>query len=135
MSILKNKSDENRLAAHILLDNNHFSPSVHCSYYSCIQLMKYILLKDGLTESELYEKQKISEQNLHEFLINHFFKELRSGNAFSQYRNTIGRLPELKQLRVDADYKAIEISDEDARKAIQLSNRITSDLKFLNRIQ
>lgn len=135
MSILKKKSDENQNSAQILLSNNLFSSSIHCSYYSCVQLMKHILFEEGLTEMELKNRQDASGRNLHEFLINHFIDGLRQDNLYKQYRNTIVKLPDLKHLRVNADYKEQEIRESDAQFAINLSKRISSDLKFLNNIR
>jgi hypothetical protein len=135
MSILKKKSYENQNSAQILLSNNLFSSSIHCSYYSCLQLMKHILFEEGLTETELKSRQDASRRNLHEFLINHFIEGLRQNNLYRQYRNSIVKLPDLKYLRVNADYKEQEMRESDAQFAIDLANRISSDLKFLNNIR
>ena len=40
---LKNKSEINSDAAKLLHDKNYYAPSIHCSYYSCLQLMIYSL--------------------------------------------------------------------------------------------
>jgi hypothetical protein len=72
---------------------------------------------------------------LHEFLINHFIEGLRQNNLYRQYRNSIVKLPDLKYLRVNADYKEQEMRESDAQFAIDLANRISSDLKFLNNIR
>lgn len=136
MGILENKSNENHAAGLILINQNHFSSSVHCSYYSCIQLMKHILLFNGeKTEEELYVMQKSTNQNLHEFLINHFIRQLRQNNVYNIYRNSIGKLAELKVLRNDSDYKEIRIDETKAILASDLSLKILKDLKYLNGIR
>ena len=136
MGILENKSNENHAAGLILINQNHFSSSVHCSYYSCIQLMKHILLSNGgKTEEELYVMQKSTNQNLHEFLINHFIRQLRQNNVYHTYRNSIGKLAELKVLRNDSDYKEITIDETKAILASDLSSKILKDLKYLNGIR
>ena len=136
MSILENKSIENHAAGLILISQNHFSSSVHCSYYSCIQLMKYLLLlNEGKTEEELYLMQQTAKQNLHEFLINYFIQQLRENNVYTVYRNSIGKLTQLKALRNDSDYKEIIIDETKARLASDLSFKILKDLKYINGIR
>lgn len=136
MSILENKSIENHAAGLILISQNLFSSSVHCSYYSCIQLMKYLLLlNEGKTEEELYLMQQTAKQNLHEFLINYFIQQLRENNVYTVYRNSIGKLTQLKALRNDSDYKEIIIDETKARLASDLSFKILKDLKYINGIR
>ena len=57
MTKLKQKSEFNFDAAKVLIDTNLYAPSVHCSYYSCFQLMKFAL-KDfcGINYDELYQR-------------------------------------------------------------------------------
>ena len=43
MSKLKEKAKFNLSAAEILQENNLFAPSIHCSYYSCFQLLKFTI--------------------------------------------------------------------------------------------
>lgn len=136
MSILENKSNESHAAGVILINQNHFSSSVHCSYYSCIQLMKHLLLfREEKTEQELFKMQKLANQNLHEFLINHFIEQLKDNNMYFSYRKSIGRLGELKVLRINSDYKEIIINEAEAKFASDLSLNILKDLKFLNGIK
>lgn len=136
MSVLKTKSDENYRSSQILLNQSFFSSSVHCSYYSCVQIMKHILLQiDNKTENDIYEEQRANDNNLHEYLINYFVNKLRDNNLYSTYRNSIGRLTELKLLRNKADYKEIVISESEAIRANTLSSQILSDLKYLNGIR
>jgi hypothetical protein len=136
MSVLKNKSDESYIAAKLLIDNKHFSSSVHCSYYSCIQLMKYILIDlEGKTEDDLLAEQQLNKEHSHEYLINYFIKLLQQNGVYKTYRNSIGELPKLKVLRVKADYKAINIIEEEAIQAHSLSKKITTDLRHINGIR
>ena len=131
MSILENKSNESHAAGLILINQNHFSSSVHCSYYSCIQLMKHLLLlNEGKTEQELFLMQQSANQNLHEFLINYFIRQLRDNNVYTQYRDSIGKLGQLKVLRNDSDYREIIIDKTKAKLASDLSLRILKDFKI-----
>ena len=57
MSKLRQESDFNIDAASALLKQNLFAPSVHCSYYSCFQFLKYTI-KEFFEED--YEPQAIN---------------------------------------------------------------------------
>jgi hypothetical protein len=59
MSHLLTKSMQNLESADILINANMFSSSVHCSYYSCLQLCKHVLISDmGMTFAEVENMTK-----------------------------------------------------------------------------
>nr|MDA3854277.1 hypothetical protein [Bacteroidales bacterium] len=70
MSKLKEKSNFNLDAAELLIVRNLYAPSVHCSYYSCFQQLKYIV-KDFCGKD--YETQNVeiaqSPQGSHDYVI------------------------------------------------------------------
>ena len=71
MSILKSKSDINLMAAELLHKNSLYTSVVHCSYYSCFQLMKHLWLeKMGKTEEDLKTANNNTNEGSHEVLIN-----------------------------------------------------------------
>ncbi|MDY0280344.1 MAG: hypothetical protein RBR35_07270 [Salinivirgaceae bacterium] len=54
MSYLRQKSEFNLDAAKLLQSNSLFAPSVHCSYYSCLQLLKATIIEFfGVSYEEL----------------------------------------------------------------------------------
>lgn len=71
MSNLENKSELNIFAAKILIENNIYPPSVHCSYYSCIQLLKFKMnVFFGVTYEQLaIDISSHSKLNTHEYII------------------------------------------------------------------
>ena len=98
--------------------------------------MKHLLLlNEGKTEQELFLMQQSANQNLHEFLINYFIRQLRDNNVYTQYRDSIGKLGQLKVLRNDSDYREIIIDETKAKLASDLSLRILKDLKYINGIR
>lgn len=121
MSHLKNKSEINFAAAELLHKQNFYPSVVHCSYYSCIQLMKHIWLhKMNNTEDELSHLNRNSVDTSHQVLINQIGSFLKSKNAvaFRDFNNTIGQL---KKIRNDADYKDIQIDYNTSNSSISLS--------------
>lgn len=136
MSLLLHKSNENCRSSELLIEQSFYSSSVHCSYYSCVQLMIYILInKEGKSEEDIKTEQENVGKNFHVYLINTFITKLRNDRTYHYYRNTIGKLTELKILRVKADYKNAEILESEATEANTLSKRIIEDLKIINSIE
>lgn len=98
---LKGKSEHNISAAQMLIENKLYAPSVHCAYYSCFQLMKYVLNELGVeyTEQETLTKNKDShkiiisqvEQYITNFLVrqnfNRYCEKLKIARKKSDYQN------------------------------------------------
>ena len=71
MDSLKDKSDLNLAAAELLYQESIYPAVVHCAYYSCVQLMKYICLNSiGKSEDDLRDLSIQLKQGSHEVLIN-----------------------------------------------------------------
>ena len=120
MSYLKNKSEINLASAELLHKHSYYPSVVHCSYYSCIQLMKYIWLhKMNKTEQDLEILTKSSSEGSHEVLINQTGGFIKNKSLdFRTFNNMIGQL---KKLRVNADYKEIQIDSSISNNSILLS--------------
>lgn len=127
MSWIK-KSDDSFKATNKLIKDSLYNTSIHCSYYSCIQLALFIINESfGITLDEIdYET---SSKGSHNWIINKLsvklsdIKDRRSARTFS------GNLNELKRLRVIADYKQDYISEETAIEVRQSSFEINKFLK------
>lgn len=129
MSILSDKSDVSDKASTKLYSQSYFCSSVHCSYYSCVQLMLHILRSHlNKTDREVDREYKNAKTGLHAWLIGVIFREIikKNFNDARDFKNTIGVL---KQKRVDADYKNIKIEQSDAKMSCDYSVEI---LKILN---
>ena len=74
MSKLKEKSEFNFDAAQLLIDNYLYAPSVHCSYYSCFQLMKFTMNNFfGIGYDELNTRISVSTSGgTHSYVTNFF---------------------------------------------------------------
>lgn len=127
MSYLTNKSDINRAAADLLQKNYYYPSVVHSAYYSCIQLMKHILLFTlKKTEKEI-EIEVRTTNGLHEVLINNIIIYLKSNNKDWRTFNT--NITQLKRLRITADYLDTEIDSDKGNNSILLSDVVLKHLK------
>ena len=128
MSYLKNKSEINRLAADLLQKQSFYPSVIHCAYYSCIQLMKHLMLnKLGKTEIDIVNEVRNSTNGTHEVMINSIIMYLKLSNKDWKTFNT--NINQLKRLRVSADYENIEIDSTKGSQSISLTDLI---IKHLN---
>lgn len=133
---LKLKSTLNKESADLLLKNNKYAPSIHCSYYSCIQNMLYIIygkLKNSPTDFET--KRRAAKNGTHQYAISVIERHLLSLRHEKEGRENLKyfkkRIGELKVLRELSDYKEDPINNEQGAEAYDLSIGINS---ILNRL-
>ncbi|MBD0403200.1 hypothetical protein [Flammeovirga sp. EKP202] len=127
MSDWKEKSEQNQKSAGTLINNKLYSPSIHCSYYSNIQLMLHILLNDfNKSESDIDSESQTGsneEKGFHNWLKNLITRELVTRDFMSvrDFNNFFGQL---KSLRIQSDYKNQIIIESRAKGGLDLSKRI-----------
>ena len=130
MDQLKEKSEFNFLAAELLLKNNLYAPSVHCSYYSCLQLIKFSIKAFFEIEySDLSSNIASSDKNSHKYMIE-FVKNGMNGkiDRFGE-RDFSRNMKDLKQFREESDYEDLEVKREKGEKALILAAEIRQFLK------
>ena len=136
MSFLKSKSEFNLEGASLLIENNCYAPSVHCSYYSVLQLLKhkYVRLKE-ISYSVLSQKTIADKRNSHKYLIDEFCLHLQSDSGkkmtIFEVRSLKRDIEDLKQFRIESDYNDIEINYDKSTKALSLSESIIKRLKII----
>ena len=113
MNYLKQKSKHNIDAAKFLIDNKHYTSSVHCAYYSCLQILKVICIKR--------EKTIIKNKPVHKQIIDYICEEIKDDKDRRSFRNTIY---DLKLFREKSDYEGVLISEKDADKAYNTAKNI-----------
>lgn len=123
----RKKSTENLSAAKLLIDNNMFTASVHCSYYAGFQMSKYILAH-YCNISYTRQEEEAKGKDSHFYIMNELSDSLSSINRFyyidyNKYYNA------LKMLRKKADYSEIFITDHEAQKAYNYANQLITLLK------
>lgn len=126
---LKQKSEFNADAAELLIRNNNYAPSVHCSYYSVFQLMK-VTMKEfiGVDYDTIDMNVASIKSGEHQYIRNGILNVIRKSD-YSEYSRMSRNLKDLYQFRVDSDYKNIEVNSEKATKAKSLSRDIISYIK------
>lgn len=115
MAIMKAKSNENIIAADLLIEKNMLTASVHCSYYSGFQFSKFVLSHCCGIDYETQEKES-SGGDSHFYVMINTKENLSRMNRFygidyDKYYST------LKMLRKKADYTNKEITDKEAKRA------------------
>jgi len=130
MTQLKEKSKFNFDAADLLIKGSLYAPSVHCSYYGCFQLMKFII-KDffGKTYNQLNSDIAVSRKNTHKYIIDYIAKEIRDNASLVEFRNFSNTINDLKRFREQSDYEDIEIDFDLSAKALNKAKEIQQQLK------
>ena len=132
LSYLLNKSEFNILSARLLIDNDYYVPSVHCSYYSVYQHIKHIFLdRSNMTEQELDTKISSDKRNSHQFIIDEFFVLLQNYSTLDRYKQRELRLKikDLKNYRIESDYRNIEVPYNKGTMAYSLATTIDASLR------
>jgi len=124
--LLKKSQDNHKSALQLFGNYKYYAPSIHCAYYSCVQLMIHILLTAGKkTEKQIdVETQKESSHNYYIREVSELITKLQPGKLVE-----FNKIKELKKFRRSSDYKDIEITFDDANKATTYSEQINSTLK------
>lgn len=126
---LKQKSEFNADAAELLIRNNNYAPSVHCSYYSVFQLMKFTMKEFIGVDYDTIDMNVASRKTgEHQYIRNEILNVIRNSD-YSEYSRMSRNLKDLYQFRIDSDYKNIEVNSEKAEKAKSFSRDIISYIK------
>ncbi|OIP05778.1 MAG: hypothetical protein AUJ97_00155 [Bacteroidetes bacterium CG2_30_32_10] len=125
MSKLRQKSDFNIDAASALLKQNLFAPSVHCSYYSCFQLLKHTIKNFCSIDYETQAANiSATQQKTHQYVINYITNELKTLSSVFESQDFKRKINDLKQFRVESDYENIEVSSDKGNEAFNKANEI-----------
>jgi uncharacterized protein (UPF0332 family) len=130
MSKLKEKSEFNINAAELLIANAYFAPSVHCSYYSCFQLLKFTIKNFfGIEYDILASNISSSRKKTHQFVIDYIASELIGFTGREESRKFKRTIKDLKQFREESDYDNIEIGEDKGKTALRKAKEIRKYLK------
>lgn len=141
--LLRNKAVTNLDAALILKEqpNRHHCSSIHCSYYSCFQAIKYIIITDlGLSDSDIIinrEKEsslrngKLIKPSEHDYLITLLHKNIINLKKLDDAQTFNENISKLKSLRNNSDYKPILIEKDKSDNALNYAEAVH---KILRRI-
>lgn len=126
MSKLKEKSEFNFASAQLLIDNYLYAPSVHCSYYSCFQLMKFTMNNFfDIGYDKLNTKISVSTSGgTHSYVIHFFNNAVKKKNGYFDYRDFSRKIKDLKEFRESSDYDDVEITIDKSQKAKEYATDI-----------
>ena len=120
-------------AANLLHDKCLYPAVAHAAYYSCYQLLKYIWLYSmGKSQNELDTKTSQTKLGSHEFLLNEvvaYITNLQKTNSKEDARDLRNDIPQLKRLRIDADYMDTDFDSSKSKKSIDMSKHLLTILK------
>ena len=122
---LSEKSKLNEAAAELLISESLYAPAVHCSYYSCFQLMKYTL-KSALQISYKSQEREGKETKVgtHLYTINRISRKLRELVTYRESEDFRKKVSDLKERRIESDYRDIEIDIEKGEIALRKAKEI-----------
>lgn len=131
-SPLKNKSELLQASAELLHESNLFPAVAHAAYYSCYQLLENIWLYSmGKSDRELASGMSRSRLGSHEYLLNEVVKyvgSMQEKKLESDARSIRNDMPQLKRLRVDADYLDNDFDYSKSQRSISMSKYLRSIL-------
>lgn len=123
---MKTKSDENIKAAELLVEGNMYASSVHCSYYACFQLMKYVL--HAKLNFDYIQQDKLTKgKGSHNLLIGTFKKKYRVTDKKAAFKIATD-IDLLKKNRQKADYTPTVICDSTKNEVEKLKKDIIQQL-------
>ena len=132
---LRDKSITNLDAALKLKEspNHHHCSSIHCSYFSCFQVVKHILINlFEENEDEVYAKRKTEpnkQMGEHEYYINNLYLKLLEQKRPENAKEFKNQIKELKILRTQSDYANVLIDQKQSNQAYRLAEDILKLLK------
>jgi hypothetical protein len=133
MSYLKEKSNFNIDAAEFLQNKSLFAPSVHCSYYSCLQLMKVAIneffeISFEDLDNEIQNAKEKTNGNTHTYIIKKIGDNIRNISK-EKHRNFDRNIKDLKSFRIKSDYENYQITTSESIKAFNIAKEIRAQLK------
>ncbi len=133
---LQKKSDCNFKSAGKLLDYQLYASSVHCSYYSCFQaVVAFYLDKSKRDYSEVQKEISDTKRKVHTYYIDKVcgihISQSANINKHKESKTLRDLYKNLKELRVEADYHNVDMSESEAKKAFENCGQLIKKLNSL----
>jgi hypothetical protein len=120
-------------SAKLLHNSNEYICVPHAAYYACMQLIMFIWYnKLGKTEADLHQLSSQDKQKSHNVLSNYAIDYImHSSKSSAIMDSTIVRdkMVQLKSLRNNYDYKEIDVTYNDSKKATDYADDIIKTIK------
>ena len=126
---MKTKAIGNLEAAETLInkqEEKYYTASIHHAYYAVLQYMKYVLAHTDMQPLS-YEEQteKSGGKGSHKYLINQIKQRI---NNSKKARKFVQAVRELKEARVDADYRIRQFTQEESLACKQQAEELITKL-------
>lgn len=125
---MNKKSEENILAADVLIKSAHYSSSIHCSYYALYQYMMYMLNQRYRCSYDQQQRNLAGGASSHIKVSQEFERKLTSDSP-QLCIDVMQTFAALKQQRVRADYSTTPIKKEIAERLRKEVNKHLTALK------
>lgn len=123
MSGMRQKCDTNIELAQELINKKYYTNSVHCSYYGCLQYIKYILDDKNVCP---YRIQNENRKDSHEFILSKLINAIKNHKTL---RNVRTNFESLKDKRKRADYYEDIFEVDESLQAIEEARSIIYQVK------
>ncbi len=129
MSYLKEKALLNLEIAEHLVKDSKYAPSIHCSYFGCLQFLKHTLhVFREVAFVDIEEQCNKYLGGTHGYIIDSCLSEFRKKVEFSKHKDIKRELKDLKEFRVSSDYFNVQIGDDEGEKALKYSQNIIREI-------
>lgn len=125
---MNKKSEENILAADVLIKSAHYSSSIHCSYYALYQYMMYMLNQRYRCSYDQQQRNLAGGASSHIKVSQEFERKLTSDSP-QLCIDVMQTFAALKQQRIRADYSTTPIKKEIAERLRKEVNKHLTALK------
>lgn len=128
--LLKKHKESCEAAENLFTRDRLYASSVHCAYYSCIQLMTYTLYNKVTGFNKARYEADIKGKGSHDILRQRIKDALTSKGVDSVGTSSFdSTLKQLKSARIKADYKDEEISEYACKIAQKQSVQVNGIIK------
>jgi uncharacterized protein (UPF0332 family) len=120
------KTKQNLTSAQILLDQCHYSSSVHCAFYGCLQTLLYVLFVKLKYDKDKFDVDlKFKKTGTHQHVFELIQEKIKKKDE-SDYHWFKKTFHNLKKLRERADYSEESISQSEGHDALNKAATINN---------
>lgn len=128
------KSTEYYSSSNKLINESFFNSSIHCSYYSVMQMMYHTLSEELGYDENYIRMESTKSKSSHEWLLTKIVKLIRDFESEEIALDYYEKVLKLKRCRVAADYYTKQYSLKEAQKNRQRSFDLQEQLKTIFKI-
>lgn len=129
VSVLLEKSNKSIEVAELLDKQKYYATSIHCSYYSCFQVMLHIKFEKFNEKPEsIFQRCKDSDTGSHAVVTNEIKKAVIAKKGFEVAQPLFEKILTLKRNRVIADYYDAHVDLAKSSASLSLAKTVRGTL-------